>query len=91
MPALVAWLVDALATAAGSIAISAMLSIGLTYVTYKFTVDPLRNFLVSQLNAAPAEFVQVLGYLGVDQALTMVLSAAASTYLVGGIKRLVKR
>ena len=54
MPALVAWLLGALETTIGSIAISALLSLGLGYTTYKFTVAPLRDFIARRRPARVA-------------------------------------
>lgn len=91
MPALVAWLLGALETTIGSIVISALLSLGLGYTTYKFTVAPLRDFIAAQASGVSGMAVQILGFLGLDVAITMILSAIAASYAVRGAKAIFTR
>ncbi|MFK2904960.1 DUF2523 domain-containing protein [Dyella ginsengisoli] len=91
MPALIAWLLGALETTIGSIIVSALLSLGLGFTTYKFTVEPLKNFILSQSSGLGATAVNILGFLGLDQAITMILSAIAARYAVSGARAVLTR
>jgi len=86
MPALVSWLISALETKAGTLVLQVLVSLGLSFTTYKFSVAPLRDFIAQQVGGMSAQFVNILGFLGVDQAITMILSAIAARYAVQGAK-----
>lgn len=91
MPALVAWLLGALESAAGSIVISALVSMGLGFTTYTFTVEPLKAFILQQSSGLGATAVNILGFLGLDQAITIILSAIAARYAVSGARAVLTR
>ncbi|MDR3443706.1 DUF2523 family protein [Dyella sp.] len=91
MPALVAWLLGVLETRIGSIVISALLSLGLSFTTYKFSVGPIQSWIQTSVGGIPAVGIQVLGFLGVDKAITMVLSAVAARYAVQGARAALTR
>lgn len=82
MPVFIAWLWGALETRIGAIIISALLTLGLSFASYKFAVEPLRNLIQQQLAESGAEFTSILGFLGVDAAITMVLSAYTTRWAV---------
>lgn len=90
MPALVAWIGSMLERYAGAILIQALVSIGLTFVTYKFSVAPIRQWLVSHLAGMPQMAIEVLGFLGVDKCVTLIISAYAARMAVAGASRLVR-
>ncbi|MHA6203501.1 DUF2523 family protein [Dyella soli] len=91
MPAIVAWLLGVLESRIGSIVISALLALGLSWTTYTFSVAPLRAYILSQTAGIPAMGIGVLGFLGVDRAITMILSAVASKAAVNGAKSILTR
>lgn len=91
MPALIAWLMSALETTIGSIVISGLLSLGIGFTTYKFTVAPLKAFIIAQAGGMGAQAVAILGFLGFDVAITIILSAIAARYAVSGAKAVLTR
>jgi len=86
MPAIIAWVAALLETKIGSWAIQACLALGISFVTYKVGVQPFRDAIVSNLSSMPSMFANVLGYLWVDRALTMIFAAAAAKQATGGLK-----
>ena len=82
MPVLIAWLLEALETSLGSIVISALLTLGVSTVTYTFTVAPFRTMIADYLGGLSGTAINILGFLGVDQAITMILSALAAKFAV---------
>lgn len=90
MPEIVAWIGEMLEKYAGAIVIQALLSLGLSWVTYKFSVTPIKNYIVAHTAGMPRYALEVLGFLGVDKAVTIILSAYAARLAVGGLSRLVR-
>lgn len=86
MPALLAWLGALLETRLGSWLIQALATLGVSFVTYKVGVEPFRNLLVEHLASMPAMFANVIGYLWIDRALTMIMSAAAAKEATNGMR-----
>lgn len=91
MPVVVAWLVGVLESRAGSIVISALLSLGLSFTTYTFSVAPLRTLIANDVGSLSAMAANVLGFLWVDRAITMLLSAVAAKYATQGAKAVLTR
>ena len=91
MPAFFIWLFEILETRIGSIVISALLSLGLSWTTYTFSVAPLKSLIVSSMAGAPALAVNVLGFLWVDRAVTLLLSAAAAKAAVQAGRQVLTR
>lgn len=91
MPAIIAWLLGALETRIGSIIISGLLTLGFSFTSYTFTVAPLRNYISQVAGGIPSMGLQVLGFLGVDAAITMLLSAVAAKYTINGVKSVLER
>lgn len=90
MPVLIAWLMAALESTIGSIVISGLLTMGLSFVSYKFTVAPFKQLLEQQLAGVPGQFLNILGWIRLDVACTMVLSAYAARWAVRGAVSLVR-
>ncbi|MBE1163036.1 DUF2523 family protein [Dyella acidiphila] len=90
MPVVIAWLMAALETTVGSIIISALLTLGISFVSYKFTVAPIKQQLMNVLSGVPAEFLNILGWIRLDVACTMVLSAYAARWAVGSAVSLIR-
>lgn len=91
MPALVAWILGLLESRIGSIVISALLALGLSFTTYKFSVAPLLSWVQGAVGGIPGTGIAVLGFLGVDKAITMILSAVSSKYAVQGARAALTR
>lgn len=83
MPVFVAWLLAGIGSALASWATSLLVAFGLSVVTYTVAVPALKGFLISQFAGVPSAWVELIGYMQVDKAMTMILSAA----VVGGISR----
>lgn len=59
----------------GPMAAKALVFLGITIVVQEFVMAPLIAQMVASMSGAPAAFVQVLGYVGADVAMSMILSA----------------
>jgi peptidoglycan/LPS O-acetylase OafA/YrhL len=90
MPALIAWLLGLLESAAGSIVISALVSLGFSFVSYKFAAQPFENLIRTYLSEGGQQLTSILGFLGLDQCVTMIFSAIAARYAVQGASHLVR-
>jgi hypothetical protein len=87
MPALVAWLVEALGASLVTWAVQLIASFGLSIVTYEFAAQPIKAYLISQTSGLTPQMAGLLGYMKVDVAMTMILSA----YVVGGFSKVALR
>lgn len=90
MPALIAWLLGALESSIGSIIISALVTLGFSFTTYKFAVQPFRAMVQGYLSSGGSQLTAIIGFLGIDQCVTMVLSAIAARYAVSSVSSLVR-
>ena len=91
MPVVIAWLMSALESTAGSIIISALLSLGFSVASYSFGVAPLKSMIANQLAGSGGYFLNILGWLRVDVAITMVLSAYAAKWATRSAVSLIKK
>jgi hypothetical protein len=80
VPAIVAWIVWGIGSALVSWVVRIVLGFGLAVVTTTVALPPLRAFLVAHVSGLPSTTVQLLGYMGVDKGLTMILSAMAIAF-----------
>jgi len=64
---------------------SALLFFGLSWTTYTFAVEPFRD-LIAQSMGGGGQFVAWAGFLGIDRAVTIVLSAIGVKYGVSAAK-----
>jgi len=65
--------------------VTALLWLGISLTTYKFGVEGFKTLIANEF--AHADFlVNWLGFFGVDQAITIVLSAIAAKYATEGAK-----
>lgn len=74
MPVLVAWIGSMLLTAIGEMAIRALIGVGVGLATTKLVIDPMRDRIAAQL-AQSGDMVDWIGFLGIDTAITIVISA----------------
>lgn len=51
---------------------------GLQMVAYDVAIEPLTSQIAAALSGAPEVFMQVVGFSGLDRAMTMILSAYAT-------------
>ena len=91
-------LIGAFAAAMGSLAGRVLIALGIGFVTYKGVgagVDVLKARVISSVQGMPADIVGLVGFLGIDQAITIIFSAVAaalSLRLVGGsLKKMVNK
>ena len=91
MPVVIAWLMGALESGIGSIIISALLSLGLSVVSYSFTVAPVKSMIESQLSGSGAYFLEILGFLHVDVAICMILSAYSARWATSSALSIIRK
>jgi hypothetical protein len=90
MPLLLASLLGGLLQIAGSMVGRVLLQLGLSYVVFSginIGFDFLKSAAISNMQGAGADVVQLLGYLWVDKAVSLVIStytAALALKLAGG-------
>lgn len=85
MPVLIGWLGALLETKLGQWVIQILLTLGISFVTYKVGVAPFRDLIMSSFSAMPAMFANILGYMWVDRAISMILSAAVAKEATKGM------
>ena len=91
MPVVIAWLLAGLETEIGSLIVSALLWLGISIVSYKFTVGPLEGLISGYIGGSGALYANILGFLGVGQGITMILSAYATRWAVSGALSFVRK
>jgi hypothetical protein len=64
-----------LRAAAAGIAGKVLGTFGLTIVTFDSVLPNLKAFVLSKVSAMPADALALLGYIGVGEAMSMILSA----------------
>ena len=76
------WIVDAIAqliaavrNAAAGIVGKVLGTFGLTMVTFDSVLPNLKAFVMSKISGMPADALAMLGYIGVGEAMSMILSA----------------
>ena len=74
MPALIAWIGRMLLTYVGEMAVRALVGAGVGIATYKLVVDPAKEQMRTLFQSA-GPLVDYVGWLGIDVAVTIVLSA----------------
>ena len=74
MPVLVAWIGRMLVTYVGELAIRALIGAGVGIASYKLVIGPARAAIAARLGAA-GDLAGYVGWLGIDVAVTIVLSA----------------
>lgn len=90
-PLLVPALVGALATFVASAVGRVVLALGLSFVTYtgvQAGLSALKTLMIQQVNGLPLDVINLLGFLGIDKALTVIFSAfvfRVSLRLVNGV------
>lgn len=90
MPLLIPMLIGALATAMASMVGRLIIALGIGFVTYKgidLSIASLKTQAMNGVNALPSDALNLVGYLWIDKALSVIFSAvviALSMKLIGG-------
>lgn len=74
IPALVGALATFIASAVGRV----ILALGISYVTYSGItagLNVLKTMMISQVSGLPSDVVNLVGFVGLDKALTIIFSA----------------
>lgn len=89
-------LMGALATAMGSFIGRAVLALGIGFVTYKgidISMGVMKDMALDGVRGLPADALNLVGYLWIDKAITVVFSAVAAAMsmraLGGSVKKMV--
>lgn len=91
MPALIAWLAAMLESSLGSIVVSACLSLGISFVGYTVTVQPLLDIIRDLLSQSPRELLDALGFLWVDKQITMIFSTYVAKQAISGLRPMITK
>lgn len=85
MPIVVAWIGRALLTVAGEMLIKALTGAAIGVATYTLVVNPVRQAIAERF-AAAGVMADYVGFLGIDVAVTIVLSALAGRAAINSSK-----
>lgn len=83
---IVAWILRVLMVRGVGLVVAVIAGLGLSLVSYKFAVQPFSQMIADYLGGAGAVMVNWLGFFGVDQFITIVLSAVAVKFAMGAVK-----
>jgi len=97
MPAFIHALLVGMASVLSGVAFQVLIALGVGFVTFtgiSVALTALHDFAAAQWGALPTAVLQVMGLVKVDQALNLIISAAAARFTLqgltgGGIRRLV--
>lgn len=91
MPVILTWLGSLIASSIGAWVVSALISLGVGFVTYKLGVAPAESAIRGYF-AGTGPMVAYIGWFGIDQAITIVFSALVGRMAVGAARaHLVKK
>lgn len=91
MPAILVWLGEMIATSIGAWVVSALVSVGVGFVTYKLGVAPAESAIKAYFSGT-GQMVAYVGWFGIDQAITIVFSALVGRVAIGALRaHLVKK
>lgn len=91
MPALVAWIGALLESRLGTWVIQVLMTLGISFVTYKAGVEPFRELVAAQFSAMPAMYANIIGYLWIDRCFTMIFSAYAAKQATSSMSAVLTR
>lgn len=86
MPVLLVWLGEMLMTTVGALALQMLVGVGVGLATYKLAVKPAESMIASYLSGGGDVLVNYVGWLGIDQAITIVFSALIGRTAIGAAK-----
>lgn len=87
-------LLGGLATILGSLIGRAILALGIGFVTYTGTslaLGTMKQSVISGFGGMPADMVNLMGYLWIDKALSVMFSAVTAAVAIRGIGGAVKK
>jgi Protein of unknown function (DUF2523) len=87
-------LVGALAAAMGTFAGRALIALGVGFVTYKgidVSVGMMKDSVLGGVRGLPADALNLVGYLWIDKALTVIISAISAAMTMKAIGGSVKK
>lgn len=86
MPVLVAWIGEMLLSVAGQIVLSVLVSVGIGLVAGKAFSGVIDSTGIRAAFGSAGPLLQYIGWFGIDQAITIVLSAWAGRRIVDAAK-----
>jgi hypothetical protein len=75
MPILVGWLLWGIGSALASWVVRLFLTFGVAVVTTTYALPPLKAWLLSYVGGLPSNTIALIGYMGIDRGLSLILSA----------------
>jgi len=88
MPVFIAALLGGLINIAATLAGRVLLALGVGFVTYtgfESGLDYLKSQAISNIQSLPADMVQLIAYLGVGQAISIISSAYVVRFMLNGL------
>lgn len=83
MPVVIAWVGEMLLSVVGQLAISALLSLGIGFIANKAVSGVIDSTAIrAAFNGGGADFVGYIGWMGIDQFITITLSAMAGAAIM---------
>lgn len=86
MPVFLLWLGELLESTVGAMVLQALITVGLGFATYKLGVKPAESLVESYLASGGQDLMNYAGWLGIDQAITIVFSALIGRTAIGAAK-----
>ena len=86
MPVVVAWIGEMLLSVVGQLALSALVSIGIGFAANAAASGFVDNTGIGSMLASSGPMVQYIGWLGLDKAVTIILSAWAGRAIVSAAR-----
>jgi hypothetical protein len=77
MPVLVAWIGEMLLSTVGQMALSALVSLGIGFAANKVASGVIDPIGIKSMLGSAGPLVDYIGWFGIDQAITIILSAWA--------------
>lgn len=91
MPVILAWLGELIASSIGAWCLQALIGIGVGLVTYHVAIEPTEALIRNSFSNG-GDLVNYIGWLGIDEAVTIVMSALAGRAALGALRaHLVKK
>lgn len=91
MPALVAWLLGGLGWVLTSAVGQILTALGLAFVIQEYVIGDWIESVSTRFGALPAFVAQMLGFFGVDKAITIILSAYGVRFASNRISGVMRR
>lgn len=86
MPVVVAWIGEMLLSVVGQMALSALAAVGIGFLSHSVGSAVIDSTGIRTMLGSAGPLVDYMGWIGVDQAVTIVLSAWAGRKLTDSLK-----